>query len=115
MESRLKQYAKAAAACLCGAVFFVSGCKTLEQIAPPVDDRLESVSSADSLVLMRGRSIYLKQCATCHVAEPVHDYSAQRWAEILPVMNKESKLTPIQAMELKLYIDACLADGPRQP
>ena len=91
----------------------IAGCKSLNQIAPPVDERLTLAGGgADRAVLERGRAIYLNQCASCHVAEPVHDYNARQWAEILPPMNREAKLKPAQAADLKAYIDACLAAGP---
>ena len=99
----------AACACVCGAALLLVGCKTLEQIAPPADERLAMASGAGLPALERGRHIYLNQCTDCHVAEPIRDYNRRQWAEILPEMNHESNLTPAQAADLKAYIDACLA------
>lgn len=104
-----------ACACLAilgAAVLLIAGCKTLEQIAPPANDRLVGTGVAPLPVLERGRKIYLTKCTACHVAEPVHDYTAAQWAEILPEMNIETNLNPAQAAEVKAYIDACLAAGP---
>jgi len=111
MRSRSNIQLKAIAALTCGMVFFVIGCKTLSQIAPPADERLVRVSGTALPALERGRGIYLNQYIKCHVAEPVHDYSQQQWARILPQMIKLSKLSPEQGAEVKAYIAACLAVG----
>lgn len=87
----------------------ITGCKSLSQIAPPVDDRLVMTSGAAVQTLERGRSIYLTPCTACHVAEPIHDYSRQAWAKILPEMAKASKLDPQQAADVRAYIEGCLA------
>lgn len=112
MSRRWKKALRAWPAPLFGLVLLVAGCKTLEQIAPPADDRLATASGQPVSTLERGRAIYLNQCTDCHVAEVINDYSKAEWDRILPEMNEESNLTPAQARDVTAYINACLVAGP---
>ena len=108
----------AVSACLlvvCFLLIAITGCRSLTQIAPPADEHLASKSNTPLAALQRGRDLYLTKCAACHVAEPVHDYSAAQWATILPAMNEEAKFNAAQAADVKAYIDACLAMPASSP
>jgi mono/diheme cytochrome c family protein len=55
-------------------------------------------------LLKRGRSIYVSQCARCHSAQPVLNYSQEQWDRLLPEMEKQSRLSTNQVSELRAYI-----------
>ncbi len=85
----------------------LTGCMSLEEMAPPVAAPMVQAAAAhgaDAGTLERGRAIYLNQCIKCHTVEPVNKYSLTKWDEILPEMADESKLTPQQRAEVKAYI-----------
>ncbi len=100
--SRVSQLWRSALAC--GALA-VSGCVTLDQLAPPV----EALSSpAGHSQLSRGRTLYVTTCAKCHSVEPVSRYTAAEWRDIMPDMADESKLTPADEAAVTAYIMAAL-------
>ncbi len=88
---------------LLGAAALVTGCQTIEEIAPPTA-WLGGVGGASSAVLESGRHLYLTKCAKCHVAEPVRDYSAREWRELMPEMAQESKMTSEEEAAVLAYV-----------
>jgi mono/diheme cytochrome c family protein len=51
-----------------------------------------------------GKRIYSEECVTCHVAEPIDNYSAQQWREIIEDMAPKAKLSAAEEAELLRYI-----------
>lgn len=87
----------------------MSGCLTLEQMAPPVDHEFQAIAlrrGVDSATLELGRRVYLSDCARCHGVEPVARYSVEQWGEILPRMAQESKLDAEHREALEAYVMA---------
>lgn len=78
----------------------LGGCRTLAEIAPPVQPAM----SGDVAVLSCGRQVYLQRCASCHSLEAVDDYTAAEWDKLLPAMNRKSKLDSAQADQLRQYL-----------
>ncbi len=82
-------------------------CRSIEEMAPPVDDSLISTASSTGVSadrLERGRKIYIRQCINCHTVQPVDGWSIAEWEKILPEMNEESHLSPAQGEDLWAYI-----------
>ena len=63
-------------------------------------------------MISEGRHLYLTTCTKCHAAEPVRDYTASEWAEIIPEMAEESHFTPAQTAAVAAYIEAVLRTSP---
>lgn len=106
--------------CLFALTLGISGCMTLEQMAPPVDDPLAQVAvqrGMDAAAARRGREIYITDCAKCHTVEPIGRYSQDEWAKILPEMAEESKLSASQLNDLRAYVVSARAflDLPPPP
>ena len=72
----------------------------MAEIAPPVQPAM----AGDAARLSCGRQVYLQRCAACHSLEAVDDYTAAEWDELLPAMNRKSKLDPAQAEQLRQYL-----------
>jgi mono/diheme cytochrome c family protein len=87
-------------ALLSAAGLLLGGCRTLAEIAPPVSPAM----SGDPGALNSGRQVYLQRCASCHSLEAVDDYTPAEWAELLPEMNRKSKLNVTQAEQLHQYL-----------
>jgi mono/diheme cytochrome c family protein len=90
-----------------GAVLVFAGCRSIEEMAPPVDETLLSspaAAGAPADRLERGRKIYLKQCITCHTVQPVDGWTIAEWEKILPEMNEEAHLKPAESEDLWTYI-----------
>lgn len=101
------QRAMACTGAACILLLMPQACRTTEQIAPPVDLNMAS-QGVTVEALLRGRDIYLRQCASCHVAEPVDRYTLEEWEDIITRMAPKSKLNEIQTMELRRYVQAAL-------
>src|SRR5687768_9621980 len=84
---------------LCGELS-LSGCMSLEEMAPPVA-ALGGGGGQSPESLSRGRHTYLTACAKCHTVEPIGRYSLDKWEEILPEMSEESKLTAAEESDLR--------------
>lgn len=74
------------------------GCAStnLDLAAPP--------PAADSPLLVRGRRIYVTNCAKCHAPEPVKKYSAAEWQTIMPEMVEETNLKSADAAAVTAYV-----------
>ena len=79
----------------------MAGCANVETLAPPV-----AMLKGDYNSLEAGRRIYLGQCTTCHVAEPIRDYAPARWPGILDDMVPKTKLAPAQEHDVRAYVAA---------
>lgn len=91
----------------------LSGCQSLDQIAPPVAV-IAGERPADSLAL--GRELYVGKCTKCHAPEPVRKYPAAKWEDIIADMANETKLSPHETAAVRDYVMAVLArpDSPRR-
>lgn len=88
----------------------IVGCVSLEELAPPVDQRLVAAApGVDAASLERGRRIYITKCAKCHSVEPVHRYTRGEWDEILPDMAAESMLDASEHRDVEHYVYAALS------
>lgn len=125
MKSRRNQAAGdamqvAAMAILAGAAIIavVAGCVSTEELAPlpgPAHRQYAEAKGFDPESLSRGRQIYLVGCARCHSPEPVTNYTARQWEEILPRMAAESRLDDREQADLRAYIFAVLEAKPEGP
>lgn len=82
----------------------ITGCVSLEQIAPPV----EAVASHASPQLSAGRDLYITKCAKCHAPEPITKYPAARWLDIIPDMAEQTKLSVEETTDVRAYVMAVL-------
>ena len=101
---------KTSAALLLGLT--IVGCVTMERTAPLVDARLidhAPAPRAPTAQLLAGRNTYLNQCATCHVLEPIDNYTNEQWQLILPAMNQEAKLDEQESDNVTAYVMAAHA------
>jgi cytochrome c len=83
------------------------GCRTLEQMVPPVDPVIVNIGQEagfNTASLERGRHIYLNGCIKCHAPEPIDRYSVAQWEKILPDMAIETKLTDAEAADVRAYV-----------
>jgi mono/diheme cytochrome c family protein len=90
------------------AAVVMSGCVSIEQIAPPVATFAAPPSGAQRTQLEQGRTIYLTKCAKCHQPEPVHRYAPARWEDILAEMIGETKLDAAESAAVRAYVFAAL-------
>lgn len=89
------------------AMHAIAGCKSLTQLAPPVNPAVVSAGEkrgASNDTLAEGRRLYVTKCAACHTPEPVDGHTPEQWAGILPRMGKEAKLTPEQLAAVHAYV-----------
>ena len=92
-----------------GAGLVLSGCQSLEQIAPPV----AVVTARPSGHLALGRDLYLTKCTKCHSPEPILRYSASEWETIAAEMAVETKLTDNETAAVRDYVMAVLASAEK--
>lgn len=52
-----------------------------------------------------GYALYGQQCAKCHKAKTVKDFSREEWNSILPRMAKKAKLEEGQEAKIDAYIN----------
>jgi len=85
-----------------------------DRVAPPVDV-LAAGGVADAAgqraALERGRMVYLVDCSSCHVPEPILAHSREDWKDILPEMIEETTLTAAEEADLRLYVESVLQLG----
>lgn len=85
----------------------LSGCQSIEQIAPPV----AVLSAKPSGSLQLGRELYITKCAKCHAPEPILKYTVAEWTAIVADMAEETKLTEHETAAVRDYVMAVLANG----
>lgn len=89
----------------------MGGCVSMDTAAPRVETLAAGSGAAGRSHLEQGRTLYVTKCARCHAPEPVRNYSAAKWAKILPEMIDDAKLNPVEADALKAYVIAVLSAG----
>lgn len=62
--------------------------------------------------LARGRSLYLTTCVRCHAPEPIAKYTLAEWAEIMPGIIEDSRLSASDAAAVTHYVQAFAGVGP---
>ena len=85
----------------------VIGCVSLDQMVPPIDQRIIEYGQKQGVSdqsLLTGRLTYLNRCNSCHGIEPIDRYSVEQWEVIVPEMSKEAKLNDAQMAALLNYI-----------
>jgi len=88
-------------------VVLLSGCMTLEEMAPSVGPHFTTEARGRSVAvatLERGRTVYLTDCTRCHSVEPIGRYSTAQWEDIVPRMAVESKLDESRTQALRAYV-----------
>lgn len=95
------------------AALALSGCASLETIAPPVTPALVGASrGAAAGTLEEGRRIFTGACTACHAADPVTKYSASEWRGIVADMSARTKLSSSREAALLAYLTAVRATPP---
>jgi len=83
----------------------LTGCASLEDRAPPVDNLFiaeAKVSGEEINRLREGHKIYTSFCADCHAPRQVDKITARDWKEHIPKMFKKAELYP-EEIELVTY------------
>ncbi len=84
-----------------------SGCMTIEQMAPAVGPKFQTVAARHGVeveTLQLGREIYLSGCVKCHSVEPIGRYSVKEWRRMLPKMFDKTLLFGEDARALEAYV-----------
>lgn len=86
----------------------LTGCLTIEQMAPPIGLRFAMVGMDGEAraMLERGREVYVSDCARCHSIEPVDRYSVAHWRDIIERMSSKAKLDDASTAALRAYLFA---------
>jgi len=86
----------------------MTGCLTVEQMAPPVSPEfsLNGTNVVTLAALEEGRDVYLSDCTRCHSVEPIDRYSIDRWNDIIERMGPRSRLDETRTGALRAYIVA---------
>ena len=66
----------------------------------PTDDQ----SGPRSVSIEKGKSVYLSKCGTCHALKNIHNYSDDRWTDILKVEIPRAKLSNDEAEQVTAFI-----------
>lgn len=90
----------------------MAGCATLQDTAPTVSPEMAAHASklgvtADTLEV--GRRLMAMRCTTCHSLEPIANYTASKWADIVDDMADRSGLDAEQAQQVTAYLQAARA------
>ncbi len=86
-----------------GVTLTLTGCLTLEEMAPPVGPAF-SIAETNGATLETGRDLYVIDCTRCHSVEPISRYSVAHWRDIIKRMAPESKLDETQTAALRAYV-----------
>ncbi len=92
-----------------------SGCVSVEEVVPPIDQLLMNSSSergvpttveraALSAALSQGRQLYLQHCTACHAPVRITAFSHAEWEEVFPRMVRKSALTPLDEAAIRKYV-----------
>jgi hypothetical protein len=94
---------------LAGFVVCVAGCASFQAGAPAITPAMVKVaqSAGGSLEkLESGRRLLAMRCTTCHVLEPVGNYTVQEWSDIVEDMADRSGLESEEQQEIQAYLTA---------
>jgi hypothetical protein len=86
------------------AAVVLSGCVSIEKLAPPVTPAMAGSGGASVHELEAGRRIYVGRCASCHSIDPVAKYTAARWRGIVLDMADEAELSAGEEASLLDYL-----------
>ena len=73
---------------------------------PRVTPDAASRAGVDFAQLSAGREVYVGNCGGCHRLSRPGERTAADWAEHLPDMSKEAKLTPEETAAVTAYLTA---------
>jgi mono/diheme cytochrome c family protein len=83
---------------------------------PRVTPDAASRAGADFAHLSAGRELYVGNCGGCHRLSRPGERTAADWAEHMPEMAKEAKLTPEETAAVTAYLTAfARVDTPATP
>jgi hypothetical protein len=71
----------------------------MKQTVPP-----DGQSGPRSVSIEKGKSVYLSKCGTCHALKNIHNYTDDRWEDILKVEIPRAKLGNDEAEEVTAFI-----------
>ena len=94
---------------LAGLLLFVGGCASFQSGAPAITPAMVKVaqSSGDSFEkLEKGRRLLAMRCTTCHALEPIGNYTALEWIDIVEDMADRSGLKNEEQKEIQAYLAA---------
>jgi len=94
---------------LAGFVVCVAGCASFQAGAPAITPAMVKVaqSAGGSLEkLESGRRLLAMRCTTCHVLEPVGNYTVQEWSDNVEDMADRSGLESEEQQEIQAYLTA---------
>ncbi len=94
---------------LAGFVLCVAGCASFQAGAPAITPAMLKVaqSAGGSLEkLESGRRLLAMRCTTCHVLEPVGNYTVPEWSDIVEDMADRSGLESEEQQEIQAYLTA---------
>ncbi|MEW6746023.1 MAG: cytochrome c [Planctomycetota bacterium] len=86
------------------ALAVAGGCRSLAELAPPVEPHWAAEPGSKIAALERGREIYITTCASCHQVMAIGDLSLEKWQAVLPEMVEESSLDAGRSADLKAYV-----------
>jgi mono/diheme cytochrome c family protein len=85
-------------------------------VAPPVSREMVKSSRAPHSMLERGFVVHEAACAKCHPFEDPSKYDVSRFThEIMPEMARKSKLEPVDAQAVLVYLLAARQHGASLP
>ncbi len=99
-------------AIILGVCAFLNGCETTGNSAPTVQSLSLSSRKNDLTTLEHGRGVFLRSCAECHTLQPVQNYSASRWHEIVAIMAPRARLNTDDRAALEAYLVAARRSFP---
>jgi len=86
---------------------FLIGCGSIESIAPSVDKLFlekAGLTEEEGKPLLKGRSVYLGRCSSCHSLTAVDDFFEDDFRFEFPPMYKKAKLNAQQRQHLEAYL-----------
>jgi cytochrome c2 len=90
-------------------VLCIAGCASFQSGAPAITPAMVQVaqSSGDSFEkLEKGRRLLAMRCTTCHALEPIRNYTAPEWSDIVEDMADRSGLKNEEQREIQAYLTA---------
>lgn len=102
------------AACGLTLVCLAHACSATRAAAPIVTPEL--VASAreqgfEERNVVRGRALYVAQCARCHASPRVSEFSVAEWEELLPRMSHRSGFDDAEAADVRAFVLAARGAG----
>ena len=84
----------------------LAGCAPGLPQPEPADARAAQIAfpGTTEVDLERGRTAYVRGCASCHMLHRPSELPAARWPAVVGEMTKRAKLSPIEAADITRYL-----------